>query len=182
MNNTTRYFLSACFLAGVVGLAHAQTAIPAPPPPATSMRPVEAAPPPPDKADERVERLREYSALRRQEALEQARRSAEQLDAEIAGLQQDVQARWQSMGQDARHRMTAAMTDVRTRRTRLAEWYGGMRHASDQAWGEVRTGFVASYRELSDAFARARSQFDDVRQQPADQDPGGEQPSREERR
>lgn len=180
MNNTYRYFVSACLLAGVVGFTDAQTAAPATP--ATPMRPAEAEPPAPDKADETVERLREYSALRRQEALEQAQQSAEQLDRDIAGLQQDVQARWQSMGQDARHRMTAAMTDVRTRRTQLAEWYGGMRHASDQAWGEVRTGFVASYRELSDAFARARAQFEEVRRQPADPDSDGEQPDREDRR
>lgn len=179
MNNMSRYILSVCLLAGVVGLANAQTAPPAAP--ATSMHPAQAARPTPDKADETVERLREYSALRRQEALQQARQSAEQLDREIAGLQQDVQARWQSMGQDARNRMDAAMNDVRTRRTQLAEWYGGMRHASDQAWSEVRTGFVASYRELSDAFSRAQAQFEKVRQ-PSSQDAGDEQPSRDDRR
>ena len=51
------------------------------------------------------------------------------------------------------------MADLRQRRNALAEWYGGMRHSSTAAWGEVRTGFVSSYHELAAALRKARAEF-----------------------
>jgi hypothetical protein len=55
------------------------------------------------------------------------------------------------------------MADLRKRRNQLAEWYGGMRHSSVDAWGEVKSGFVTSYHDLADAMRNAREQFDQDR-------------------
>lgn len=114
-----------------------------------------------------VDRIRDYTVARRNEALEAARTSTEALDRDIASLQQDVQERWASLGGDARGRTSAALAELRDRRTRVAEWYGGMQHGSDRAWDEVKSGFVDSYHTLSDAFRRARSQFEAARNEAA---------------
>lgn len=165
MNTHSRCALALALFAISSVVSHAQTTAPAAP--TTMARPPDSAPSRADEAREAVDRLRGYSVARREEAVAQARQSAEQLDRQISQLQTDVQTRWDSLGQDVRSSMGAAMADVTTRRTQLAEWYGGMRHGSDQAWDEVRGGFVASYHELSDAFRRAKARFDEARRQPA---------------
>ena len=121
----------------------------------------------PEERTSRVDRIRDYTVARRDEALDAARNSTEALDRDIARLQQDVQERWASLGSDARARTSSALAELRDRRTRLAEWYGGMQHGSDRAWDEVKSGFVDSYHTLSDAFRRARWQFDAARREAA---------------
>lgn len=165
MSSHMRCAMVLCLLALAMGESVAQTT--APPPAGTTARPAKATP---NRMDARVEQLREYTVTRREEALQQARESAEELDRRIATLQQDLQGRWGTMNQDARARMDATMADLRMRRTRLAEWYGGMRHGSDQAWDEVRSGFIQSYHDLSDAFGRARAAFDEARKPARDED------------
>jgi hypothetical protein len=107
-----------------------------------------------------VDRIRDISIARRDEALAQARKSSEAIDRDIARLQDDVRDRWGTLGEDAKTRMRSALADLRERRTRAAEWNGGMQHASDRAWEEVKIGFVDSYHTLSDSFGKARAQFD----------------------
>lgn len=110
--------------------------------------------------DQSVDAIRSFSAERRDEAAADARRAAEELDRQMARLQAQTEASWSRMSQAARTRSQATMTDLRQRRNALAEWYGGMRHSSTAAWGEVRTGFVTSYHELAQALRKARTQFE----------------------
>ena len=37
----------------------------------------------------------------------------------------------------------------------LAEWYGGIKHSSDNAWDTVKQGFADAYRTLSESLAEA---------------------------
>lgn len=132
----------------------------------------------PEERRATVDRIREYTVARRDEALDAARKSTEALDRDIGRLQQDVQERWASLGSDARARTSSALAELRDRRTKVAEWYGGMQHGSDLAWDEVKSGFVESYHTLSDSFRRARAQFDAARREPAPEpspEPTGDQ-------
>lgn len=110
--------------------------------------------------DQAVDAIRSYSAERRDEAAANARRAAEDLDRQMARLQERTDQSWNRMSQAARTRSQATMAGLRQRRNAMAEWYGGMRHSSTAAWAEVRSGFVTSYHELADALRKARADFD----------------------
>lgn len=157
MNAVRTCVLLALLMLPVVANVHAQATTPAHT--STTQRPGQAEP-----AQKRaVDRIKDYTVVRRQEAVDAARKSTEALDRDIARLQEDVQDRWSGLSSDARANTRSAMAEVRARRTRVAEWYGGMQHGSDAAWDEVKAGFVDSYHTLADAFRRARTQFEAAR-------------------
>lgn len=111
------------------------------------------------EVDEAVDAIRGYSAELREQAVANAKRAGEDLDSQMARLQEQTDLRWDRMNQAARKRSQETMADLRQRRNALAEWYGGMRHSSSAAWDEVRTGFVSSYHELADALRNARAEL-----------------------
>lgn len=162
MNTTRTSWLVAAMLVGLLP-ARAQS------PQAQS--PQEPAPAPAEteqqvkkEVAEAVEAIRDYSVARQREAVAHAQRAAERLDGEIATLQARIDRRWKEMNEHSRAGARAALADLQQRRTRLAEWLGGMRHSSAAAWGSVKSGFLDSYHELEEALRKATSEFE--RQQP----------------
>ena len=182
-----RRFPTACVAAivlAVAPLAGAQS--PSPPPAAApaadqdqeQAKPPADAPQPPAtavrrEAEQAVDAIRGYSAELREQAMANARRAADELDRDMARLQEQTDRRWNRMGATARSRSQATMADLRQRRNALAEWYGGLRHGSTAAWGEVRAGFVTSYHELADALRAARAEFG-KEEAPATEPPAGD--------
>lgn len=128
--------------------------------------------------ESRIDALREISVERRDEALATARRSAEELDRQIERLQEQMDDGWDRMSQAARQRSQATMVDLRRRRSTLAEWFGGMRHGSSEAWSEVRGGFVKSYHELAEALRQARARLEQDR---TDRAPDAPEPDADEK-
>ena len=158
-------------LVALAPLAQAQEAPKRPPSEPATAEPAAPAPTAGEKAkkelDEAVDALRDYSVQRRDEAVARARQATEALDQRIEVLQSRSQEGWARMSQATRTRSQKTMADLRTRRNQLAEWYGGMRHGSADAWDEVKNGFVTSYHDLADAMRKARRQFDQA-QPPAE--------------
>jgi hypothetical protein len=109
---------------------------------------------------EAVDSIRIYSYERRQEAMAVARRSMDELDAQLDKMQAQSHAQWTAMSEAARSRSQRSAGTLRRQRNALSEWYGGMRQSSAAAWDEVKTGFIASYHELSTAMRQVR---DDAR-------------------
>ena len=129
--------------------------------------------------DQTVDAIRSYSAERRTEAMANAKRGIEDLDRQMQLLQERMDQRRGRMSQSARSRSEATMADLRERRNTLAEWYGGLRHSSTAAWGEVRAGFVKSYHDLADAMRKANEVFEQDRQDK--QDSAADQPASDDR-
>lgn len=175
MNAIPRLCAAALLLA-VAPSAGARTSSQAPPAEAPQ------AAPPQQKQDagrfgQEVDQLREYSAERRDEAVANARRAAEDLDRQMERLQEQMDKGWDRMSQATRTRSQATMADLRKRRNALAEWYGGMRHSSASAWIEVKAGFVKSYHELADALRTARTEFAQDEKERAADKPGRDEPA-----
>lgn len=123
------------------------------------------------EVDEAVAEIRGYSADRREEAVARARESAEEADRRLAALEAQMEPRWSAMSEAARARSRQAMADLRHRRNVLSEWYGGMRHGSEAAWGEVKAGFAQSYQDLEEALRKARAEFEEEQDPPVDPQP-----------
>lgn len=108
---------------------------------------------------EAVETLKKYSASQRDEALSQAQQTLAAMDRRIEQLQTGAENQWQSLSKTMREHHEDTLRNLRRDRNELAEWFGGMKYSSDNAWEEVKQGFINAYGTLSDSFNRARSEF-----------------------
>ena len=111
-----------------------------------------------------AETIRGYTVERRDEAIATARRATDEIDRQMERLQTQMSEGWSRMSSASRERSRQAMADLRTRRNTLAEWVGGMKHGSADAWNNVKAGFGRSYDELAVALRKARSDFEKGRQ------------------
>lgn len=133
-----------------------------------------------EEVDEAIDAIRTYSIERRKDAMERARKAAQELDQGAAELQDQLDRGWDRMSETTRTRARETMADLRQRRRDLAEWYGGMKHGSAEAWTEVKDGFVHSYHDLADALKKARAEIDRDTPAPAEK-PSSEKQQEQER-
>jgi hypothetical protein len=63
------------------------------------------------------------------------------------------------MDQAARKKTRATLNALRRQRNEAAEWYGGLKHSSAEAWEQVKAGFVQSYEVLKESFTKAGKEF-----------------------
>jgi BMFP domain-containing protein YqiC len=142
------FFITAAFFAvGSVSLA-AQT-----PAEKTTTKEVK------EKVAEAAEAIKNYSFDQRDEAIVKAKAALADLDARIDRMESRLNKEWDQMDQSARNKAINTLTALRKQRNEVAEWYGGLKHSSSNAWEDVKKGFLKSYQELRDAFDRAYSQF-----------------------
>ena len=111
------------------------------------------------KADEAAHAVKDYSVQQREEAIKSAKVALDDLDARIRGLERRVDRDWDRMDEAARKKARSTLSALRRQRDELAEWYGGLKHGSAEAWEEVKSGFVKSYEALKESFSKARKQF-----------------------
>lgn len=102
-----------------------------------------------------VDSLMDYSADQRDAAVVKAGETLEQMDEQLAVLERRTAEEWQEMSVEAREARTLGMRKLEEKRRELAEWYGGMKHSSVQAWGEVKEGFVDAYKTMAEAWDEA---------------------------
>lgn len=110
---------------------------------------------------EAIKTLKQYSADQRDEALSQAQQTLATMDRRIEQLQTRADDQWRSMSKTMREQREEALRYLRLERNDLAEWYGGMKYSSDNAWEEVKQGFISAYDSLSNSLNRAYSEFSD---------------------
>ncbi len=106
-----------------------------------------------------LEAMKNYSAAQRDEALAKGKQLLDTMDDRIDQLEQRSQTEWAELSQQARQQRRESMRALRQQRDDLAQWYGGVRHSSADAWDEVKQGFVDAYGTLSRSFGDAVTQF-----------------------
>jgi type II secretory pathway pseudopilin PulG len=107
------------------------------------------------KVADAVQAIKSYSAAQRDQTVEKAKAVLDDFDARIKDLESRLGQKWDQMDQAARQEAMSAMTSLRKQRNAAAEWYGGLKHGSSQAWEDVKTGFSKSAYDLEDAFRKA---------------------------
>jgi hypothetical protein len=93
-------------------------------------------------------------------AVKNAGIALKKLDERIDVLTQRTADEWDELSEETREARLAALRNLTAQRRELAEWYGGMKHSSSQAWVEVREGFVDAYDILQDAWVDALEEFE----------------------
>ena len=105
---------------------------------------------------ESVRTLNEYGGAQRDEAYRKAQELSEDMNRRI----DEMRARADELQGDAARQWQEAARDMERHRQRLDERLEAFRRDSGNAWDQMRDGFVGAYRELGDAFVRARRSFD----------------------
>ena len=109
---------------------------------------------------EAFEAVKNYTADQREEAVKKIKVALENIDSQIEGMENRIGKKWDQMDQAARKKARSTLASLRKQRNELAEWYGGLKYSSAEAWGQVKNGFLKSYEALSKAFGKAESEFD----------------------
>jgi hypothetical protein len=112
-----------------------------------------------EKAKETGRTIKDYTVAQRDEAVKQARAALDDADGRIRSLERKLDNDWDKMDHAAREKARATLNRMRRERNELAEWYGGLKHSSSEAWDEVKSGFAKSYDTLKKSFAKARKEF-----------------------
>ncbi|MFO8089874.1 MAG: hypothetical protein R6U13_08570 [Desulfatiglandaceae bacterium] len=103
--------------------------------------------------------LKDYSADKRDEALKKGKSAVDALDDRIEKLEDNARKKWGEMDQAAREKTQDTLKSLRKGRNELAEWYGGMKQSSADAWEHVKEGFLESYDTLSKTYYKAVKEF-----------------------
>lgn len=103
----------------------------------------------------------QYTLEQRDKAIHEAEKVIAPLDKRINETEEKLEARWQSMSDEARAKQKKFKSTLHKQRNKVAEWYGGMRHSSTDAWGKVKEGFKRSYDELEKALDDAAAEFEE---------------------
>jgi len=109
---------------------------------------------------ELLQALKAYSVEQRDKAAEQARVALDNLDKRIEKLEAGMLAQWDEMDQETRAKTNASLQALRQQRTRVAEWYGGMKNGSASAWVRIKQGFTSAYEELQAAWESSEKEID----------------------
>ena len=100
-----------------------------------------------------------YTVEQRDQAVTSIKKSLNDLDENIRDMENKLDRDWDRMDEAARRKSQETLRELRKQRTALAEWYGGLKHSSANAWGQVKKGFLESYNSLSEAFGKAQEEF-----------------------
>lgn len=94
-----------------------------------------------EKVTEAVQAIEKYSVDQRDEAVKKGKAVLDDLDARIDSLESQLNKKWGQMDQSARKKVRASLKALRKQRNEVAEWYGGLKHSSSNAWEDVKKGF-----------------------------------------
>jgi hypothetical protein len=111
------------------------------------------------KVTDAVAAIKTYAIDQRDEALQNAKIVLDDIDARINDLESRLSQKWDQMDQAARQKAASHLAALRKDRNKVAEWYGGLKHGSSQAWEDVKTGFSKSSQDLQNAFKKAYGDF-----------------------
>jgi TolA-binding protein len=136
-------------LFGIAPLSHAETSSEK-----TSIEEVK------QETQDLIQTIKAYTADQRDEAIQKTKSALENLDKRIDSLETRIVNNWDNMNKAAREKARAKLKDLRKQRIKVAEWYGGLKSSSVDAWEHMKKGFSDAYEAFSDAWEKAEKEFD----------------------
>lgn len=108
---------------------------------------------------ELLQALRVYTVEQREEAIRKTKTALDNLDKRIDSLQAHIDRNWEQMDSAARDKARSNLDALSKERTHAAEWYGGMKNSTSDAWEHMKKGFSKAYSELNDAWEKSATEF-----------------------
>ena len=107
-----------------------------------------------------IQTLKAYTADQRDEASKKAEVALDNLDERIDALQVSIDDNWDGMNKGARKNARTSLKSLRSQRIEVAEWYGRLKSSSNDAWGQMKTGFSDAYGAVNSAWGKAKKEFE----------------------
>jgi chromosome segregation ATPase len=106
---------------------------------------------------EATEMIKKYSVEQRDEAVKSMKSTLNDMDNRIEEMESDLNEKWGRMSKSAREQKQKSIRALKKKRNEVAEWYGGLKHGSANAWNEIKSGFSNAYKALGEAMNKAES-------------------------
>lgn len=113
-----------------------------------------------NETKELINSLQQYTFNQRKKALKEVDQALKKLDERIDELQSSIDNNWDNMTQAARQKAKTNLKALRQQRNELAKWYGNLKNSSANAWDQMKKGFSEAYRDISNAWERAKREYD----------------------
>lgn len=114
-----------------------------------------------EEMSDAAEAIGSYAADKRDEAVTQAEAALDVLDARIQALEARIDTKWEKMDQATREQARRTLQTLREQRVEVAEWYGGLKASTAEAWEHMKAGFTNAYRSLGQAWQKAEQEYRD---------------------
>jgi hypothetical protein len=102
-----------------------------------------------EQADATIQAIAEATAKQRDEAVTMASDALESIDAAIERQAMRLEREWAELGRETRDERQAALDALREQQADMAAALAYMRSGANEAWVDVRDGFVAAYDDLA---------------------------------
>ena len=106
-----------------------------------------------------AEAIRNYTADKREEAARKAKAALDALDARIEAMEAQIDKNWEKMDKAARERARNTLNELRKQRVQVAEWYGGLKNSTANAWEHMKKGFSDAYKSLRQSWEKAEREY-----------------------
>lgn len=106
-----------------------------------------------------AEAIKNYTADKRDEGAKKAKAALDALDVRIEAMEARIDKNRDKMDAAAREQARSTLHALRKQRVQVAEWYGGLKNSSADAWGQMKTGFSDAYKSLRHAWEKADRQY-----------------------
>ena len=105
--------------------------------------------------------IKNYSVNQKDEAVKDIKKLIDNLDARIESVENWMEKKQSQMSQTTREKAKATLKELRKQRNEVAEWYGGLKYSSAEAWEDVKQGFSNGYNTLTKSLSKALNEFSD---------------------
>ncbi len=105
-----------------------------------------------------AEAIKQYGADKRDEAAKKAQAALDALDARINALEVRIDRNWDKMDKAAREQARSRLKALREQRVEVAEWYGGLKNSTVEAWDQMKAGFSGTYTSLRRTWEKAETE------------------------
>lgn len=105
-----------------------------------------------------AEAIKQYGADKRDEAAKKAQAALDALDARIEAMEARIDRNWDKMDKAAREQARSRLKALREQRVEVAEWYGGLKNSTAEAWDQMKAGFSGAYTSLRRTWEKAETE------------------------
>lgn len=110
-----------------------------------------------DKVEAAAAAIKNYSVAQKDEALNSAKATLEDLDTRIQQMEERLDQEWSQMDKAARATTRDTLDKLHEQRTELDDWYGLLKQSSAAAWEQVKQGFIESYELLRSSMNKVQT-------------------------
>lgn len=110
-----------------------------------------------DKVEAAAAAIKNYSVAQKDEAINSAKATLEDLDTRIQHLEERLDQEWSQMDKAARTTARDTLGKLHEQRAQLDDWYGQLKQSSAAAWEQVKQGFIESYELLRSSMNKVQT-------------------------